>query len=96
MVNYNGMKNNNWILAIHKDRIFWKNFLENKEMVFINGVKNIQVGAYNGERTVTCATHILIMGSIMEQCISIMSWGFLNDWYKVKIMPHWIMGKNPG
>ena len=29
-----------WIQAIHKDRIFWKNLLKNKEMVFGNGVKN--------------------------------------------------------
>ena len=41
-----------WIQAIHKDRIFWKNLLKNKEMVFGNGVKNIQAAAYNGARTV--------------------------------------------
>ena len=41
-----------WILAIHKVRIFLKNFLKNKEMVFKNGVKNIQAAAYNGTRTV--------------------------------------------
>ena len=29
-----------------------KNLLENKEMVFQNGVKNIQAAAYNGARTV--------------------------------------------
>ena len=28
-----------WIQAIHKDRIFWKNLLKNKEMVFENGAK---------------------------------------------------------
>ena len=39
-----------WIQAIHKDKIFWNNLLKNKEMVFENGVKNIQ--AYNGARTV--------------------------------------------
>ena len=27
-----------WIQAIHKDRIFLKNLLKNKEMVFENGV----------------------------------------------------------
>ena len=32
------------------DRIFWKNLLENKEMVFKNGVKNIQAVGYNGAR----------------------------------------------
>ena len=31
-----------WILTIHKDKLFWKNLLENKEMVFKNGVINIQ------------------------------------------------------
>ena len=41
-----------WIQAIHKDRIFWKNFLKNKKIVFENGVKNIQAAAYNGARTV--------------------------------------------
>ena len=41
-----------WIQAIHKDRIFWKNLLKNKEMVFENGLKNIQAAAYNGARTV--------------------------------------------
>jgi hypothetical protein len=39
--------NRSWILAIHKNRIFWKNLLENKEIVFKNGVKNIQAIAYN-------------------------------------------------
>jgi hypothetical protein len=34
------------------DRIFLKNLLKNKEMVFENGVKNIQSAAYNGTRTV--------------------------------------------
>ena len=37
---------------MHKDRIFGKNLLKNKEMVFGNGVKNIQAAAYNGARTV--------------------------------------------
>jgi len=41
-----------WIQAIHKDRIFWKNLLKNKEIVFENGVKNIQAAAYNSARTV--------------------------------------------
>ena len=45
--------NRSWILAIHKDRIFWKNLLENKEMVFKNAVKNIQAAAYNGVNTVS-------------------------------------------
>ena len=39
--------------AIHKDRIFWKNLLKNKVLVFENGVKNIQAAAYNGARTVS-------------------------------------------
>ena len=33
-------------------KIFWKNLLKNKEMVFENGVKNIQAVAYNGAHTV--------------------------------------------
>ena len=37
---------------MHKDKIFWKNLLKNKELVFENGVKNIQAAAYNGARTV--------------------------------------------
>ena len=41
-----------WIQAIHKDRIFWKKLFKNKEMVFENGIKNIQAAAYNGARTV--------------------------------------------
>ena len=44
--------NRSWIQAILKGRIFWKNLLKNKEMVFENGVKNIQAAAYNGARTV--------------------------------------------
>ena len=46
------IKSRSWIQAIHKDRIFWKNLLKNKEMVFENGVKNIQAAAYDGARTV--------------------------------------------
>ena len=41
-----------WIQAIHEEIIFWKNLLKNKEIVFENGVKNIQAAAYNGARTV--------------------------------------------
>ena len=44
--------NCSWILTIQKDWIFWKKLLENKEMVFKNGVKNIQAAAYNGTRMV--------------------------------------------
>ena len=40
-------------MLVHKDRIFLKNLLKNKEMVFENGVKNIQAAAFNGARTVT-------------------------------------------
>jgi hypothetical protein len=39
-----------WIQAIHKDIIFLKNLLKNKEMVFEKGVKNTQAAAYNGAR----------------------------------------------
>ena len=46
-----------WIQAIHKDRIFWKNLLKNKEMVFGNGVKNIQATGYNGVHWVPYACH---------------------------------------
>ena len=42
------IRNRSWILTIHKERILWKNLLENKEMVFENGVSNIQATAYNG------------------------------------------------
>ena len=44
--------NRSWILTIHKDRIFPKHLLENKEMDFKNGVKNIQTTGYTGARTV--------------------------------------------
>ena len=43
--------NRSWILTIYKYRIFWKNFLENKETVFKNGVINIQAVSYKGVRT---------------------------------------------
>ena len=33
------IRSRTWIQAIHKDRIFWKNLLKNKEMVFGNGGK---------------------------------------------------------
>ena len=49
--------NRSWILTIHKDKIFWKNLLENKEMVFKNRVKNIQAAAYNGFRTIHKSLH---------------------------------------
>ena len=45
-------RNRTWILTVHKAKIFWKNLLENKEMVFKNGVKSIQAAGYNGARTV--------------------------------------------
>ena len=44
--------NRSWILTIDKDRIVWKNLLDNKEMVFKNGVKYIQAKGYDGVRTV--------------------------------------------
>ena len=44
-----------WWEVMHKDRIFWKNLLKNKEMVVENGVKNIQAAAYDGARTVIAA-----------------------------------------
>ena len=37
---------------MHKDRIFPKNLLENKEMDIKNGVINIQTAGYNGAHTV--------------------------------------------
>ena len=46
------IRRHSWIQAIHKGRIFWKNLLKNKEMVFENGVKNIQAAACNGACTV--------------------------------------------
>ena len=33
---------------MHKSKNFWKNLLENKEIVFKNGVKKVQAVAYNG------------------------------------------------
>ena len=42
---------------IHKDRILWKNLIENKEIVLKNGVKNIQTTGYNGARTVVRFLH---------------------------------------
>ena len=45
------MISRSWLQAI-QDRIFWKNLLKNKEMVFENGIKNIQAAAYNDARTV--------------------------------------------
>ena len=33
---------------MHKDRLFRKKLLENKEMVLKKWVKNIQIAAYNG------------------------------------------------
>ena len=41
-----------WILTIHKDKMFWKILLKNKEKDFQNGVKNIQAATYNGVRKV--------------------------------------------
>ena len=41
---------------------FWKNLLKNKEMVFENGVKNIQAAAYNGARTVVISIFLQILG----------------------------------
>ena len=41
-----------------------KNFLKNKEMVFGNGVKNIQAAAYNGARTVPVLRQVLEMPSL--------------------------------
>ena len=46
------IRSRSWMQAIHKDRIFWRNLLKNKEMVFGNGVKNIKAAACNGARTV--------------------------------------------
>ena len=44
--------NRSWTLTIHNEKNFWKSLLENKEMGFKNGVKNIQAAGYNGARTV--------------------------------------------
>jgi hypothetical protein len=58
------IRNRSRILTIHKDRIFFKNLLEKKEMVFQNGVKSIQAAAYNGARMVL----YLEFGSADEVC----------------------------
>ena len=34
------------VYILHKDRNFWINLLQNKEMVFKNGFKNIQAMGY--------------------------------------------------
>ena len=44
--------NRSLILAIHKDRNFFKKLLENKEIVFKEWVKNKQTAAYNGTHIV--------------------------------------------
>ena len=54
-----------WIQAIHEDRMFWKNFLKNKEMVFEIAVKNIQAAAYNGTRTAETG-HFSIMKKLWD------------------------------
>ena len=46
------IRNRSWILTILTDRIFPKKLLENKEINFKNGVKNIQTAGYNGARKV--------------------------------------------
>ena len=35
-----------WVLIIYKDRIYWKNLVENKEIVFKNGIISIQALCY--------------------------------------------------
>ena len=42
--------NRSSILTLHNDRIFWKNLIENNELVFKNGIINIQYVGYNGAR----------------------------------------------
>ena len=37
------IRNCSWISTIHEDRIFWKNLLENKEMVLYKWVPNINI-----------------------------------------------------
>ena len=46
------IRNRSRILTIHKGRIFWKKLLQNREIVFQNGVKRMQAAAYNDARTV--------------------------------------------
>ena len=45
-----------------------KTSLKNKEMVFENGVKNIQAAAYNGARTVHCFLKMypIFVGSVLN------------------------------
>ena len=57
------IRNHSWILTIHKDRIFWKTLLENKEMVFKNRVKNIKTAGYNGTRTVSILLYFTYVSS---------------------------------
>ena len=45
------------VSTIHKDKLE-KNVHENKEMVFKNGLNNVQTAAYNGTRTVHITKHI--------------------------------------
>ena len=57
-----------WILTIHKDRIFQKKLLENKEMVLKKWVKSIQTAGYNGACTIyTCFLSYSALGA-SENC----------------------------
>ena len=58
---------NFWVLTINKDRIFWKNLLENKEMDFKKYIFNIQAAGYNGTRTCTCTRTVTIR---MSTCVT--------------------------
>ena len=46
------IRNSSWTLTIHKDRIFSKKLLENKEMDFKNQAMNIQAAGYSSACTV--------------------------------------------
>ena len=47
-----------------RTEFFEKNSFKNKEMVFGNGVKNIQAAAYNGARTVCTFINVFWYGTV--------------------------------
>ena len=67
------IRRRSWIQVIHKDRIFWKNLLQNKDMVFGDGVKNKQAAAYNGACTEVIICWRFMFLTKIKRCIGIFS-----------------------
>ena len=78
------IRNRSRILTIHKDRIVWKEkFLENKEMVFQNGVKSIQAAACNGAHGI--GQQIFVLFSSLDKVFrNIIDHNAYNFHYKFK------------